>query len=35
MNKPTRSVMIIPAWTLILAGSCVFFYTAYAGMLGS
>ncbi len=35
MNKPTRSLMIIPAWTFILAGSCAFFYSAYAGMLGS
>lgn len=35
MNKPTRSIMTAPAWALILVGSIAFFYTAYAGMLGS
>jgi hypothetical protein len=35
MNKPTRSAMTAPAWGLILLGSCAFFYTAYAGMLGT
>lgn len=35
MIRPARSLMIVPAWSLILVGSCVFFYTAYAGMLGS
>tara|TARA_Y100001001_G_scaffold152490_1_gene165165 strand:+ start:2567 stop:2680 length:114 start_codon:yes stop_codon:yes gene_type:complete len=35
MNKPTRSAMTAPAWGLILLGSCAFFFTAYAGMLGT
>ncbi len=35
MIRPARSVLIVPAWSLILLGSCAFFYTAYAGMLGS
>lgn len=35
MRQSTRSVLIFPAWGLILLGSAAFFYTAFAGMLGS
>jgi len=35
MNKPKCSFLIFPAWCVILLGSGAFFYSAYAGMLGS
>ncbi|KPQ29438.1 MAG: hypothetical protein HLUCCX14_06255 [Marinobacter excellens HL-55] len=35
MKTTTRSVLIFPAWAVILVGSAAFLYTAYAGMLGS
>jgi len=35
MSKPKRSFLIFPAWGIILLGSGAFFYSAYAGMLGT
>ena len=35
MKTASRSVLLFPAWAVILIGSGAFFYTAYAGMLGS
>jgi len=34
MKTSTRSVLIFPAWGVILIGSAAFFYCAYAGLLG-
>jgi hypothetical protein len=35
MKSSTRSVLIFPAWALILVGSGAFLYSAWTGMLGS
>lgn len=34
-TKARRSFLIFPVWGIILLGSGAFFYSAYAGMLGS
>lgn len=35
MKLSSRSALLIPAWSLILVGSGVFFYSAWLGHLGS
>ncbi len=35
MRQSTRSLLIFPAWGVILLGSAAFLYSAFAGMLGT
>jgi len=34
-QSTNRSILIFPAWGLILLGSAAFLYSAFAGMLGA